>query len=281
VQIWEQRYDYKTSKYTKEKTYSYKTDDKGFFKFQRSKDQNPGNNNYLLDVSYHGERLFMNDYQYDYYYNDYNEPTPENISVFLFTDRSIYRPGQTLYFKGITISNNLQEKKYGIKADYETMIYLRDANYQLTDSMKVKTNDYGSFSGKFQLPQSGLNGEFSLFIKDNKGSTNISVEEYKRPKFYVDFEKLKGTYKVNDKIKIMGFAKAYAGNDIDDATVRYRVVRQPRFIYDWLFWRGWLPPTREMEIAHGEIKTDKEGKFKIEFNAIPDLTIGQKIGPRL
>ena len=222
----------------------------------------------------------MNDYQYDYsYYNYNNENVPENISVFLFTDRSIYRPGQTLYFKGITISNTQQEKKYGIKAGYETMIYLRDANGQLADSMKVKTNDYGSFSGKFQLPQSGLNGEFTLFMKDDKGSTNISVEEYKRPKFYVDYEKLKGTYKVNDKIKVTGFAKAYSGNNIDNAIVKYRVVRQPRFIYDWLFWRWWQPPTREMEIAHGEIKTDKGGKFEIEFTAIPDLTIDKKFDP--
>ncbi|HWH64055.1 MAG TPA: MG2 domain-containing protein, partial [Ginsengibacter sp.] len=229
VQIWEQRYNYKTSKYTKEKGSSYKTDDKGSFELTRKREQNSYSNNFLIDVSYNGERLFMNDYQYDYYYyNVNNENVPENISIFLFTDRSIYRPGQTLYFKGITISNNQKEKKYGIKAGFETMIYLRDANDQLTDSMKVKTNDYGSFSGKFQLPQSGLNGEFTLFMKDDKGSTNISVEEYKRPKFYVDYEKLKGTYKVNDKIKITGFAKAYAGNDIDNATVKYRVVRQPR-----------------------------------------------------
>src|SRR5258705_3724279 len=189
----------------------------------------------------------MDDYQYDYYSSDIPPPPPgqskENISVFLFTDRSIYRPGQTLYFKGITISRDLTERKNNIKTDYETMIYLRDANYHITDSMKVRTNDYGSFSGKFQLPQSGLNGEFSLFMKDNRGSTDFNVEEYKRPKFYVAYEKRKGTNKVNDKIKITDIAKAYAGNNIDGAAVKYRVVRQPRFIYPWLFWRWWQPPT--------------------------------------
>src|SRR5438552_9021712 len=149
----------------------------------------------------------------------------------------------------------------------------------MIDSMKVKTNDYGSFSGKFQLPQSGLNGDFTLLMKDDEGSTNISVEEYKRPKFYVDYEKLKVTYKVNDKIKITGFAKAYPGNNIDDASVKYRVVRKPRFIYDWLFWRSWQPPTKEMEIAHGEMKTNKDGKFEIEFIAIPDLTVDKKFDP--
>ncbi len=279
VQVWEQKYDYKTSKYNKEKTGSYKTDDKGFFKLERKKDQNSNNYNYLLEISYNGERLFMNDYQYDYYYNYNNENTSENISVYLFTDRSIYRPGQTLYFKGITIGNNPQQKQYAIKPAYETMIYLRNANEQVIDSMKVATNDYGSFSGKFQLPQSGLNGQFNLFMKDDRGSTSVAVEEYKRPKFYVDYEKLKGTYKVNDTIKIRGLAKAYAGNNIDAATVKYRVVRQPRFIYDWLFWRWWQPPTKQLEIAHGEIKTGKGGKFEIEFTAIPDLTIPKIFDP--
>src|SRR5207249_5282663 len=66
VQVWEQKYDSKTSKYTKGKTSNYKTDEKGFFKLERKREQN-SNNNYLLDVSYNGERLFMNDYQYDYY----------------------------------------------------------------------------------------------------------------------------------------------------------------------------------------------------------------------
>ncbi len=77
----------------------------------------------------------------------------------------------------------------------------------------------------------------------------------------MDYEPIKGTYKVNDKIKVTGIAKAYAGNNIDGANVKYRVVRQPRFIYSWMFWRWWQPPTKEMEIAHGEVKTDKDGKF--------------------
>ena len=105
------------------------------------------------------------------------------------------------------------------------------------------------------------------------------VEEYKRPKFYVEYEPLKGTYKVNDKIKLTGIAKAYAGNNIDGAMVKYRVVRQPRFIYPWLFRKWWQPPTEQMEIAHGETITDKDGKFVVEFTAIPDLKIDKKFEP--
>ena len=282
VQVWQQRYDYSTSKYIKEKTSSYKTDDKGFFRLIIKKDRTRYDYNYLLEINYNGDRLFMGDQQYDYYENPPPLPpgtTREDISVFLFTDRSIYRPGQTLYFKGITIARDSKERKNNIKPGYETVVFLRDVNYQVVDSMNVRTNDYGSFSGKFQLPQSGLNGQFSLLVKDNIGSAYLSVEEYKRPKFYVDYEKLKGTYRVNDKISIPGFARAYAGNNIDGATVKYRVVRKPRFIYPWLFWRWWQPPVKEMEIAHGEIKTGKDGKFVIQFTAFPDLTIDKKFDP--
>ncbi|MFI5188635.1 MAG: MG2 domain-containing protein, partial [Chitinophagales bacterium] len=171
VQVWNQAYDDKTSKYIKEKGENYKTDDKGFFRLEVKK-ENSYNNSFLLDINYKGERLYMSEDLNQYYNNDIPPapPAKENISVFLFTDRSIYRPGQTLFFKGIAITSDPVEKKNNIETNYETVIYLRDANYQLVDSMKVTTNDYGSFSGKFQLPQSGLNGQFTLLMKDDKGS---------------------------------------------------------------------------------------------------------------
>jgi hypothetical protein len=87
-------------------------------------------------------------------------------------------------------------------------------------------------------------------MKNDEGAANIQVEEYKRPKFYIDYEKIKGSYTVNDTIKITGMAKAYAGNSIDKAHVKYRVVRQPRFLYPWLFRKWRQPPVPEMEIAH-------------------------------
>ena len=284
VQVWEQKYDYKQSKYIKEKAKLYKTDVNGFFRKEKQTAEAAkrySNYSYLLDITHNNDRLFMNDQINDYYYYRDNTGTePKTIvSVFLFTDRSIYRPGQTVYFKGIVLNRTQAEKKTWVNDNYETTIYLRDANYQDIDTIKVKTNEFGSFSGKFQLPQAGLNGDFSIYTKKDNGNAGFKVEEYKRPKFYVDYEPLKGTYKVNDKIKITGIAKAYAGNNIDGAIVKYRVVRQPRFIYPWLFWRGWYPPTAPMEIAHGEATTDKDGKFIVEFTAIPDLKIEKKLDP--
>ncbi len=280
VQVWEQKYDYSLSKYTKTKGKQYQSDANGYFKMDKRADNTNYSYSYLLEVTHNSDKLFMNDLTYDYYYRDPSSDEPKiTTSIFLFTDRSLYRPGQTVFFKGIVLQKNEKDKTGAVQKDYQTTIILRDANYKDIDTIKVKTNDFGSFSGKFQLPQSGLNGQFTIYTKKDPSQAGFRVEEYKRPKFYVDYEPIKGTYKVNDKIKVTGIAKAYAGNNIDGANVVYRVVRQPRYIYAWLSWRWWQPPTASMEITHGEVKTDKDGKFLIEFTAIPDLTVDKKFEP--
>ena len=280
IQVWEQKYDYQLSKNIKVKGRLYQADTNGFFRLdKRTETDNKryANVSYYFDITHNGERLFMDDLQYDRYYSrgEYKTIT----SVFLFADRSIYRPGQTVYFKGIVLERNTAEKKNAVKQDYETTVVLRDANYKDIDTIKVKTNEFGSFNGRFQLPASGLNGQFSIYTKKDGGNLGFKVEEYKRPKFFVEYEPIKGTYKVNDTIKVTGAAKAYAGNNIDGAIVKYRVVREPRFLYPWLFRRWWQPPVQQMEIAHGEIKTDKDGKFVVAFTAIPDLTLDKKLEP--
>ncbi|MGC4036781.1 MAG: alpha-2-macroglobulin family protein [Chitinophagaceae bacterium] len=280
VQLWKRKYDYKTSSYINEKGNNYKTDKNGFFQIQKATTDN-ASNNFTLEISTGSDRLFMTDESNNYYYSGavYGGEDKDRINTYLFTDRGLYRPGQAVFFKGIVVNKESGAKNSVIKTAYSTTIYLKNANDETIDSLNVKTNEFGSFSGKFQLPEGLLNGGFSLGMKNDEGSTGFQVEEYKRPKFYVDYEKIKGSYRVNDSIKITGNAKAYAGNLIDGATVKYRVVREPRFIYPWLYKRWWLPPAASMEITHGEIKTDNDGKFNITFAAIPDLSIDKKLDP--
>jgi hypothetical protein len=281
IQVWEQQYDYKQSKYIKKAGKSYQADTNGFFRKDKRNDE-PGkrysSDAYMLDITYKGDRLFMDDMIIDYYYYNNDEDRQAAHSIFLFSDRSLYRPGQTLYFKGIVFTKT-EGKQVTAHENFETTVYLRDANYQDIDSVKIRTNEFGSINGKFQLPSSGLNGDFSIYTKQPDGAVSFRVEEYKRPKFFVDYDTLKGSYRLGEEIAVTGFAKAYAGNNIDGANVKYRVVRQPRFIYPWLTWRWWMPPTPPMEIAHGEAVTDKEGKFRVKFTAIPDASIDKKLEP--
>lgn len=283
IQVWQRQYNYQTYKYSKTKFNEYTSDKNGYFKFPQLTD-NPrrGNNGYLFEIDYGKEKFFMDEDVYNYYYyNPFNEENNQKINtqVFLFTDRSLYRPGQTVYFKGIAVNTQNDGKKADVNASYKTTITLYDANQQKIDSIRVSVNEFGSFNGRFTLPQSGLNGVFYLRTTDRRGNANFRMEEYKRPKFYVDYEKMKGTYRVNEDVKVTGIAKAYAGNNIENANVKYRVVRQARFPYPWMFWRGWWPRVEPQEIAHGETTTDAEGKFNITFKAIPDLKVDPKLEP--
>lgn len=282
VQVWQQQYDNKSSSYVKKKLDQYKADANGYFKLKNKPDEY--SYSYFYEINYSNDHLFMNEPIYGINFDRYIEPDTsgektfreKHTYIYLFTDRSIYRPGQTVYFKGITIAKT-KSLKSEVRSDFKSTIYLRDANSQKIDSLKITTNEYGSFSGKFQLPSSALNGNFYLAMKDERGMETFRVEEYKRPKFYVEFDKIKKTYKANDTINVTGTAKAYAGNNIDGAKVSYRVVRQARFLYDWLRW--WGPSGQNMEITHGEVATDAAGKFSIDFAAIPDRTIKKETEP--
>ncbi|MFN5912273.1 MAG: alpha-2-macroglobulin family protein [Bacteroidota bacterium] len=118
-----------------------------------------------------------------------------------------------------------------------------------------------------------------MTISDELGSTNVSVEEYKRPKFEVDFLPVTGNFKLGEKIKVEGTAKAYAGSSIDGASVQFRVVRSCR-VPHWMSYRwGYLPQLGSTEILNGQVKTDETGKFSIEFPANEDKTIDKKYLP--
>ncbi len=289
IQVWSQQYDYNNRDYKLIKNESLTTDKNGYVKLSDPKKDD--NRNVRLEISYKKDHLFLDDRQYIYNYDGNANPNDayadqkkydeDHAKVFLFTDRSIYRPGQLIYFKGIGVTKNWKTKKPILLQSKDSLtIILSDANGQKIDSIKILLNEFGSFNGKFRLPENKMNGELEIEVDDYENSSvSFSVEEYKRPKFYTEFDTLKGSYRVNDTVAITGFAKAYAGNNIDGAKVSYRVTRVARFLYPWMFWRMPFPQTQPLEITHGEITTDADGKFTIQFAAIPDLTLDKKTEP--
>ncbi|MFN8253290.1 MAG: alpha-2-macroglobulin family protein [Ferruginibacter sp.] len=280
VQLWESNYNYQTGGYTETKAEKYNTDEHGMFTLKPTKQYR----NFILQVQYKNDELFMDENSGYNTYDSYETPEGKPVT-FLFTDRSIYRPGQTVYFKGIVLKNAKDAGKSSVVPGFITKVILRDANYQKVKDIKLISNDYGSYSGSFKLPEGTLNGYFSIYDSTTNGNTQFSVEEYKRPKFFVEVEKPKGSYRVNDSIQVTGTAKAYAGNNVDGAKVKYRVVRRVQYPI-WWGWGyrsgkiGW-PNGRggEMEISNGEIVTDAKGAFRITFRAIPDEMADKKDQP--
>ena len=277
--LWEQKYNYDQSKNVYTKAATYTSNANGNFRVTKT----PDNNAYsrTLEIQYEKDLLHLDDRAYAYVYRGKKEEIDEakNRRTFFFTDRSIYRPGQTVYFKGIVTTRDAVTGKPKVVEGLKVKIILYDANSEKIDSLTVTSSEFGSYSGKFVLPMGRMNGSFRLEENVTGGSTNFSVEEYKRPKFYVEYQPVKESYRVNDKIKIIGNAKAYAGNNIDGALVKYRVVRQPRLLYPWLSWKWGWPQMQEQEIAHGEIKTKEDGTFEIVFTAIPDKEVRKELEP--
>ena len=218
----------------------------------------------------------------NYYINrSYNQNQKNvNYTCFLFTDRSIYRPGQPVYFKGIAIRQDNGVSQ--VLANKKIQIDLNDVNGQEIESLYLTTNEYGSVSGEFMLPNSGLTGQFSLHTYSDEvslnGYTSISVEEFKRPKFETNFEPVTQTYKVNDSVLVTGKATAYAGSAISDAKVVYRVkriVNLPR----WYYWSRSYYNGSPQEITQGVTTTDANGNFEITFKAIPDTSLDKESLP--
>ncbi|MGB8195304.1 MAG: alpha-2-macroglobulin family protein, partial [Chitinophagaceae bacterium] len=282
IQVWNNQFDPNKRDWGYRKRERLKSDHNGYFRINRK--GNEVYNEIHLDISAGTDHILMEEEDNEDISEGYE---PDDISTgedykdseqysYLFTDRSIYRPGQVVYFKGIAITKDPETRKSKIIAGKKTTVFLYDANTQPIDSMEVTTNEFGSFSGKFRLPQNQLNGQFTI---EEKGQVSFRVEEYKRPKFYAGYENPTGSYRINDTIVVTGFAKAFAGNNIDGATVKYRVVRRARFPYSWRFWQWSYPDVSQQEITHGEIQTGTDGKFKVRFAAIPDLSIKKEFDP--
>ncbi len=284
VQVWTSKYDYTDRKNKLQKAERVTAGKNGLFELNSD---GKTNRNARLEIRWQKDYLFMDDYQY--LYTRYNandisataeEFEQENARVYFFTDRSIYRPGQTIYFKGIGITKNATTRKATLITGKTVKVYLQDVNSQVLDSLALTLNEYGSLHGQFRLPQNTLTGNFAIRAEEyNQSSRYFAVEEYKRPKFLVAINKPQNSYRVNDTVTITGSAKAYAGNNISSANVKYRVSRSARFIYPWLYYRRGMPNTTPMEITNGATTTDAAGNFTIHFNAIPDLTISQSLNP--
>ncbi len=192
-------------------------------------------------------------------------------SAFLFQDRSIYRPGQPVYFKGIILENYADASK--VAPDEEVTAELINVNGQTVAEVDLKTNEYGSFSGDFVLPTNGLNGQYHIEIYGQSGLIKnrfyFSVEEYKRPKFETSFQPVKETFKVNDSVTVKGKATSFAGSAISNAKVTYSIQRNVNYA-PWYYWSRSYVYNQPVIVGFGETTTNAAGEYEIDFKAIPD-----------
>ena len=249
------------------------TDTNGFYSMQPAQGRG-----YLFRARHNGHEIATQQDQWWYQWNVQPEPQPYSATVF-FTDRSLYRPGQIIQYKGICLWADTTRDDYHIlKGELVTVIF-SDPNGKEIARQSLRANDYGSISGSFTAPRDRLMGQMTLRVEGRaQGSTAFRVEEYKRPKFEVTLDAPKTAAKLNDLVGLTGHATAYTGAAVDGAQVKYRIVRDVRMPWWWGWWMRGLQ-RQSQEIAHGTAKTQTDGSFKIEFTARPDLEVAEKDEP--
>lgn len=243
-----------------------KTDNKGSFKFPATTNkeyyrtfliQQPKTKSFQLMDVYGGRVQNI----------DQNKETKRSKAQ-VFTDRGIYRPGQTVYFKVINTQSNKEIES--VIAGLQQKITLTDANGQEVSSQTFTTNEFGSYHGSFMLPKGKLNGVFYLRTDTNEGYKDFSVEEYKRPKFEVTFDPVKDEYKYGQTIELKGKAMMFSGVALSNTTVQYEIKKRN------IRWRyfSWYPQDDDNENSIlGEAKTNEKGEFTIKLELKKDENV--------
>lgn len=192
-----------------------------------------------------------------------------------FTDRALYRPGQTINYKGVSIRSDQDGGKYSALAGLHLTVVFSDPNGREITRATHVTNEYGSFSGVFTAPRDRLMGRMRIQVLGKPSMAFLNVEEYKRPKFQVELQPPAGAGKLDEMVSITGKAMAYTGSAIGGAKVTWRVERAVQLPS----WCWWWQPTKTQAIAHGTALTAADGTFQVQFPAVPDRAVPVKNEP--
>ncbi len=196
-----------------------------------------------------------------FYHSGHDRNATAFSRIHFFTDRSVYRPGQTVHFKGIILRYRNEERS--VLSNVTEKVELMDVNSRVVQEAEFTTNDFGSFSGSFILPESGITGNYRL--QTSRGSHYFSVEEYKRPTFSVSLTAPDSAHLPGDRVTFRGKAENLSGFPLQNAKVKYSVERT----VEQFFWRGfgWPVPNPAEEIVAGTVFTDENGEFEVPFKA--------------
>lgn len=190
-----------------------------------------------------------------YYYGNKTNVTKTKI----YTDRRIYRPGQTVHAAAIAYTYNNKVYKGEALSGKQMTITLRDVNRKEIAKRTVTTDEFGMASADFVLPEGGLTGIYTLRSDlGNNIYTNFSVEEYKRPTFKVDFDKPQAKYAAGDTVRLNATAKSFAGVPVQGAKAVVRVVRRPS-----VYWRYADNDIKHETVLVDTLQTSADGTFTV------------------
>ena len=187
----------------------------------------------------------------------YFEQKDDKTAYQLFTDRSIYRPGQKMHATAVSyiVKKGLDASVPG--KSKELKFILRDANWEQVAEQKATTDEYGTASVDFELPKEGKTGMFSISV-NGTATEYVRVEEYKRPTFEITFPKVNERYTWGDTVVVKATAKTYAGVPVQGAKVEYKVTRRNQ-----MWW--WGAGSAGQLVKNDSCVTREDGTFDVEI----------------
>lgn len=187
----------------------------------------------------------------------YYEKKDDEVKYQLFTDRAIYRPGQKVHTTAVSyiVKKGLDASVPG--KSMELKFILRDANWKQVAEQKATTDEYGTASVDFELPQGGQTGMYHVSV-NNRANSSFRVEEYKRPTFEITFPKVNEKYNWGDTVVVKASAKTYAGVPVQGAKVEYQVTRRNQ-----LWW--WGAGSAGQLVKTDSCVTREDGTFDVEI----------------
>ncbi len=195
-------------------------------------------------------------------------------STLVYTDRSVYRPQQTVYWKVVAYRGGGEDLSYRTVPTASIQVSLVDANSEEVAQTTVTTNDFGSASGSFEIPSGRLLGQWRL-RSSYGGESLLRVEEYKRPTFEVEISDPEAPLRLNRVAALSGDVQYYFGLPVVTGSVRWRVTRVPLYPHWWYWWNP-SPSTQAQVVAAGETGLDEEGRFELEFTPTADERLAER-----
>ena len=203
----------------------------------------------------------------------YRASLEEPVEVNLFTDRGLYRPGQTLFVKGIAYVRASQQPR--VLSGQRVELQLRNAQQEEVSKQVFTTDEWGAFQGEFVVPQGGLSGSYTLWTAH--GETTVQVEEYRRPTFWLQVDSLQKEVSFGQPVQLAGTAQTFSGAKLTTGTVEWQILRRP-------FWMryGVMPfwHVGSEQVASGTATVDSQGRFALEFVPERPVTSDMEYGPR-
>lgn len=195
-------------------------------------------------------------------WSNYTYLTPHNTThdISIFTDRAIYRPGQTVHVTAVAY-NTVDNKQTKVDAGTKVTATLYNSNNKQLKQVDLTTDEYGTASTDFVLPAGELTGRYSVrFSGKCTKRKYFSVEEYKRPTFEVTIPDVDTEYHSGDTLTVEGKAMTYAGVPVQGATVAYTVESR---LTPWCLYRGVRLGTEEQTLLTDTVRTDDKGTFRM------------------